>query len=129
MQEDAKPTFRRRLWTQLPVVILCLSVFLAVLFKDGGAMAYLGAGKAERDRKKQEFLDNRMRLSLQLAKCSQYRTNAKDAYICGGSSVIYTSLASSGDCLLAEEAAKELGLSARDFSIPRSLSPKPSSGS
>lgn len=128
MQEDAKPAAKGRLWTHLPVIILCFSVFLAILFKDGGAMVYLGPGKAERDRKKQEFFDNRMLLSLQLAKCRQYRTSANDAYICGGSSLIYTSLASSGDCLLAEEAAKELGVTVRDVSIPRTLSSGPSSG-
>lgn len=115
--------------TAVPVIILCISVFLAMLFSNGGASSYLGPGKAERDQKKQAFLTDRTLLSLQLAKCRQYKTSANDAYICGGSSTIYKNLASSGDCLLAEEAAKELGLSARDFSIPRTLTPKASSGS
>ena len=115
--------------TAIPVIILCLSVFLAVLFSNGGAASYLGPGQAERDRKKQAFLENRTLLSLQLAKCQQYKTSVDDAYICGGSSLIYKNLASSGDCLLAQEAAKELGLSVRDFSIPRTLTPKASTGS
>lgn len=113
----------------IPVIILCLSIFLAMVFSNGGAVSLLGPGPAERDRKKQAFLADRTLLSLQLAKCRQYKTSADDAYICGGSSTIYKNLASSGDCLLAEEAAKELGLSARDFSIPRALTPKASSGS
>lgn len=129
MHEDVTPSAARRLWTHLPVVILCSSVFLAILFMDGGGMAYLGSGKAERDRKKQAFLTDRTLLSLQLAKCQRYRTSADDAYICGGSSTIYTSLATSGDCLLAQEAAAELGLSARNLSIPISPRPGPPSGS
>lgn len=119
-----KKTSGGSLRTALPVIILCLSVFLAMLFSNGGAASYLGPGQAERDRKKQAFLDDRTLLSLQLAKCRQYKTSVDDAYICGGSSLIYKNLASSGDCLLAEEAAKELGLSVRDFSIPRTLTPK-----
>jgi hypothetical protein len=115
--------------TVVPAGILCLSLFLALLFSNDGAASFLGSGKAERDRKKQAFLADRTLLSLQLAKCGQYKSSANDAYICGGSSTIYESLASSGDCLLAAEAARDLGLSARDFSIPRTLAPKASSGS
>ncbi|MCC8194242.1 MAG: hypothetical protein LIP28_06330 [Deltaproteobacteria bacterium] len=125
---DETGTPGKKLWTQIPVAILCLSVFLAILLADGGGMRYLGPGKAERDRKKQAWLANRTLLTLQLAKCQRYKSSANDAYICGGSSLIYQSLASSGDCELAREAARELGIAARDFTIPLKPTPKPASG-
>ena len=110
-----------RVW--LPVVFLVGSITLSVVFSGERVTEFFGPSEADLARKKQEFLTNRTKLTLQLAKCQKDKAKVDDAYICGGSSVIYRSLASSTDCLLAKEAADELGIAVRDVMIPRGLQP------
>ena len=120
MEKETTPAGWRA-W--LPGVFLVVSITLSVVLSGERVSALFGPSDAERAQKKQEFLTNRTKLSLQLAKCQRDKTKVDDAYICGGSSVVYRSLASSADCLLAKEAAEELGITARDLMIPRSLTP------
>lgn len=104
--------------TWLPGILLCGSIALAALFSGDGVASFFGPSAADNTRKMDSFRASRTLLTLQLSKCQRYKTKTNDAYICGGSSLIYKSLASSTDCRLAEQVAQELGITPRDFSIP-----------
>ena len=118
MEKNSSPQGWR---TWLPAVFLVVSIFMAVLFSGQGVLAFFGPSDADVARKRQEFMDNRTKLTLQLAKCQRDKAKASDAYICGGSSIIYKSLASSQDCLLAKDVAQELGISMPSFTLPLTL--------
>lgn len=124
--DDRKSTGWR---TWLPGILLCFLIAMSAVFYGGGVEAFYGPTAAERENKKQEFMTNRNRLLLLLSTCRNYETMKNDGYICGGSAMVYKSLASSLDCRIAEEAAKELGIDQRTLSIPSEKALKPSSGS
>ena len=106
----------------LPAVLLVGCIALSVLLSGERVSAIFGPSDTELGRRKQEFRASRTKLTLQLSKCQRDAAMAGDAYICGGSSVIYKNLAASTDCRLAREVADELGLSPHKFSLP--LAPK-----
>ena len=97
--------------------LLCFLIGMSALFYGGGLEKFYGPSASERESKKQYFLANRNRLILQLTKCNNYATMQNDAYICGGSALIYKTQADSLDCRIAAEAARELGISAESFSL------------
>ena len=109
----------------LPGVLLCFLIGMSALFYAGGGMErFYGPSQTERESLKQELRASRTRLTLQLAKCRNYGVMKSDAYICGGSSLIYKSLESSLICELAEEVAQEQGVTVGSLSI----APGPASG-
>lgn len=107
----------------IAAVVLCASIALAALFSGKGVTTFLGPSQAELTQKKQAFRENRNLLLLQLSICQRNTDKAGDAYICPGSAMVYKSLGSGPDCLLAAEVAKELGIGHRDFTIARKAAP------
>lgn len=126
-QTDERKSTGWRAW--LPGILLCFLIAMSAIFYGGGVEAFYGPTAAERESKKQEFMANRNRLTLLLSTCRNYETMKNDGYICGGSAMVYKSLATSLDCRIAEEAARELGIDQRNLSISPGKALKSSSGS
>lgn len=116
-----------RAW--VPGVLLSFMIGMSALFYAGGGMErFYGPAAAEREAKKQELRASRIRLTLQLAKCRNYGAMKSDAYICGGSSLIYQNLESSLICRLAEEVAQEQGVTGGNLSISSETTSTPAAG-
>lgn len=116
-----------RAW--IPGVLLCFMIGMSAVFYVGGGMErFYGPSQAEREAKKQELRANRAHLTLQLAKCRNYGVMKSDAYICGGSGLIYQNLESSLICRLAEEVALEQGVTVGNVSISSETTSAPAAG-
>lgn len=105
-----------RAWA--PGILLCFLIGMSSLFYIGNGFNTLyGPSKTERETKKNELRASRTRLMLQLSKCRNYGTMKSNTSLCGGSSLMYKSLESSLTCEIAEEVAKEMGITDANLSI------------